>query len=152
GDDRLLNAAWLAYQIAAPNCPGIATEQNATRNPELHVPPPCRADQFESDVNNFDLDEIESDLSNFRYLSIFSQDRAYIAWLTYELWGKAPLQPSLPQSVGLDLRRAENLTVKRYIDAAEDLLKTDYSPPIWVDIEFDREIINYSTLVSKCFI
>jgi hypothetical protein len=166
GGDRLSDAAWLAYQIAAPRCPGIATEQNAARNPGLPVLSPCSADQMASDLSNSsdldkiesdlsnssDLDKIESDLSNFRYLSIFSQDRAYIAWLTYELWGKAPLQPVLPQSVGPDLRRADNLTLKRYINAAEDLLKTGYSPPRWVDIEFDREIISYSTFISKCFI
>lgn len=97
------------------------------------------------------LDGIGLDLNNFRHLSIFDQDRAYIAWLTYELPGKGVLERPIRRLVGSDVPRADNLTLAEYVNGAEDLLKTGYSPPRWVDIERDQEFVFYSTLVSTCF-
>jgi hypothetical protein len=97
------------------------------------------------------LEGIGPDLNDFRHLSIYDQDRSYIAWLTYELPRKGALERPKHKLVGSDVQWADNLTLKEYVDGAEDLLKTAYSPPRWVDIELDREFVSYSTLVSTCF-
>lgn len=83
------------------------------------------------------LDQIGPDLNGFDYLSLFDRDRAYIAWLTYELPENRP--PS------------GNLSLIDYIKGAEALLQHSI-PAKWADPTLDRDFVARSSIISDCLL
>lgn len=112
GDDRLLRATTEAYQIGAAS---------------LNAPIAW-------------LGRIAPDLKDFSNLPMIDRDRAFIAWLTYEL----------AETRRMPRENLANLPLIGYVEQAEDLLQHYTNPTRWVDPTLDRDFVVGSTIISNC--
>jgi Protein of unknown function (DUF2934) len=88
------------------------------------------------------MDAIGPDLKNFGNLSMIDRDRAFIAWLTYELPGDGP--------AAARLQVLAKATLGAYVEQAENLLKNTYHPAKWTDPSMDIAFAAGSTIISSC--
>jgi hypothetical protein len=90
------------------------------------------------------LKQIGPDLKDFANLSMIDRDRAFIAWMTYELPG------NMRQVRNIQKLNADDATLITYIKNAENFQQNSYYKRRWEDPSADQDFAAGSSIISNC--